>query len=387
MALLYLCTSGLFIWAVTAVKFLQEQIKEYRTECLDKVLNALMGKALEDINALYSLIFRVTHNKHTTNWDFEKFRWIVGAIIVVREPLCLEDLAGLLDLRQTPSSRPVDVVNFVQRLRTVLVAGAGVVDGKTVPRIHKSFFEFITNPDVFVAKDRHPNTDSRFYVDPELAEAQIALRCLHQFRLSYDKLVGLHEAQRYPPLPGQLRYASRFCASHIRHVPRGNPAFSAIIEGPSTKFSHPRTLLHAVSNGGNPYSLSTLSLSSDQSKLSSTSPDYSRRWDMTTGNKFCMTLTGHQHLVNCLAFSPDGKQLVSGSLDQTLKAWDLHTGLCLSTLTGHPDAVLAVAFSPVGDQIASCADDYTVHVWSSSTFLRSFGSALYMSHPRGTVHR
>jgi len=359
--------SGLFIWAVTAVKFLQEQLEEYGTECLDEVLNALTGEALEDINALYGLILRITH-KNATDWDFEKFRRIVGAIIVLREPLCLEDLVELLDLRQTSSSRSVDLVNFVRRLRTVLVAGAGTVDATTVPRLHKSFFEFITSPDVFAAKDGHPYVDGRFHVDPELAEAQIALRCLRQFRLSYDKLVGPPEAQQYLSLPGQLRYASRFWSSHIRHVSQGQPAFSAIIEDASMNHSYVRTLLNASSKSGKANPL-TLSLSSDQSKLSTSSPDYSSRWDMTTGNKLHTILTGHQDLVNCLAFSPDGKRLVSGSSDQTLKAWDLHTGLCLGTLTGHSAEVLAVAFSPIGDHIASGAKDCTILVWSSTTFL------------------
>jgi len=362
MALLGLRASGLFIWAVTAAKFLQEQIEEYGTECLDEVLSALTGEALEDINTLYGLILRVTHNKHATDWDFEKFRRIVGAIIVLQEPLCLEDLVELLDPRQTQSSRRVDLVNFVRRLRTVLVAGAGVVDSKTVPRLHKSFFEFITSPDVFAAKDGHPYIDSRFCVDPELAESQIALRCLHQFCLSYDKLV---EAEGYSSLPGQLRYASRFWSSHIRHVSPGKPGI--IIDGASMNFSRVRTLLHALSTSGN-VNLLTLSLSSDQSELSTSSPDYSSRWEMATGNEFGMMLTGHQDLVNCLAFSPDGKQLVSGSSDQTLKIWDLHTGSCLDTQMSHSATVLAVAFSPAGDQIASTARDCSIRFWNSTSF-------------------
>ena len=55
MALLGSCASCLF---VTTAKFLQEQIEEYRTECLDEVLNALAGEVLEDINALCGLTCR-----------------------------------------------------------------------------------------------------------------------------------------------------------------------------------------------------------------------------------------------------------------------------------------------------------------------------------------
>jgi WD40 repeat protein len=44
------------------------------------------------------------------------------------------------------------------------------------------------------------------------------------------------------------------------------------------------------------------------------------------------TLEGHQQWVKAIAFSPEGQILVSGSFDQTLKLWDLHTKVCLMTI-------------------------------------------------------
>jgi len=160
MSMLAARASGLFIWAVTVARFLQEQIDEYGTQYLEEILDALTGEALRDINALYGSILRVTHPRHATDWDFETFRRIMGAIVVLREPLCLEDLANLLDLRETPSRPHVDIVNFVRRLRTVLVAGADPVHDKTIPRLHKSFFECITSPSAFTDKDENWGTSS-----------------------------------------------------------------------------------------------------------------------------------------------------------------------------------------------------------------------------------
>ena len=38
------------------------------------------------------------------------------------------------------------------------------------------------------------------------------------------------------------------------------------------------------------------------------------------------TLTGHSHVVLSVAYSPDGKHIVSGSWDRTVKVWNAATG-------------------------------------------------------------
>src|SRR5215510_262010 len=78
-----------------------------------------------------------------------------------------------------------------------------------------------------------------------------------------------------------------------------------------------------------------------------------------------LTLKGHIHIVDSVAFSPDGNRLASGSADQTVKLWDAVAGQELLTLRGHGDRVLSVTFSPDGRRLASGSVDRTVKVWDA----------------------
>ena len=78
-------------------------------------------------------------------------------------------------------------------------------------------------------------------------------------------------------------------------------------------------------------------------------------------------MKGHKDCVKSVAFSPDGKQIVSGSRDQTVRVWDASTGNNLKVLESHTDSVTSVAFSPNGKQIVSGSYDKSVRVWDAST--------------------
>ena len=76
---------------------------------------------------------------------------------------------------------------------------------------------------------------------------------------------------------------------------------------------------------------------------------------------------GHTSKANSVAYSPDGKTIVTGSDDGTLKIWNAKTGLLIKTLAGHTDYVTSVAYSPDGKTIASGELGKTIKLWNAQT--------------------
>jgi WD40 repeat protein len=78
-------------------------------------------------------------------------------------------------------------------------------------------------------------------------------------------------------------------------------------------------------------------------------------------------LAGHEDVILCLAFSPDGQLLATGSRDRTVRLWDVTTGRPRAVLTGHTGSVFSLAFSPDGRRLASGGFDMTVRLWDLTT--------------------
>lgn len=86
-------------------------------------------------------------------------------------------------------------------------------------------------------------------------------------------------------------------------------------------------------------------------------------------------LAYHTAIVNCLAFSPDGKTLASGDKEGAICLWDAHTGnpLGIVLFLRPKNTVNSVAFSPDGSTIASGHENGTIGLWKARTgkFLRT----------------
>ena len=89
-------------------------------------------------------------------------------------------------------------------------------------------------------------------------------------------------------------------------------------------------------------------------------------WDADKGQEL-FSLKGHTDPVSSVAFSPDGRRILTGSGDNTAKVWDADKGQVLLSLKGHTGWVTSVAFSPDGRRILTGSWDSTAKVWDADT--------------------
>jgi WD40 repeat protein len=97
--------------------------------------------------------------------------------------------------------------------------------------------------------------------------------------------------------------------------------------------------------------------------------------DVETGNEVA-ALHGHGGAIRAVAFSADGKRVLTGSADGTARAWDAATGQPIVALGGHDGPVRAVACSPDGSQVLTGSADGTAKLWD----VRNPGAVTFRAH-------
>jgi WD40 repeat protein len=91
--------------------------------------------------------------------------------------------------------------------------------------------------------------------------------------------------------------------------------------------------------------------------------EFLKIWDAKTG-ELVTNLKGHTSTVYCLAWTPDGETLISGSFDHSIRMWTTTTWQQIAVLTGHTNIVHGIAVSPNGRILASASWDKTAQLWN-----------------------
>ena len=101
-------------------------------------------------------------------------------------------------------------------------------------------------------------------------------------------------------------------------------------------------------------------------------------YELITQRHRKITLYGHSDSVYSVSISPDKENIISGSFDETIRLWNLHTKTTIAVFKGHCSPVLCVKFAPISHYFASGGSDRTARLWAinSSGALRIFAGHL-----------
>ncbi len=229
---------------------------------------------------------------------------------------------------------------------------------------------------------RKPKTSRGEREDPDfspfllmLVVAGIALVCLLLYALLYPVLFGDGD-QEYRIVPYGSDLSPTPTENPIASLPTAQPLPSAtfapvITPTPAPTSSVPLPITASTVTGltvsaqmsGLSAGVSGIAFSPDGTRIAAGSLDGTVRvWEVASRRPI-FTLTSASKRVNSVAFSADGSRLIAGGQDNVVRWWDMSTGAELPPLTGPTASVNGVAFSPVGLIAAAASDDSRVYVW------------------------
>jgi hypothetical protein len=213
--------TGLFIYASTVVKFVGSRHYPPHKR-LALVVSLPQDTAREGefgLNHLYTQVLTQAFCDADLGDDelYHHFRSVVGAVLLVFNPLSIKSLSGLLHGFDMPS----DITTILHPLHSLLLVPDNTEE--PVQTFHKSFPDFLTDPDR--CKDKH------FYVDPSVHHEELLLLCLNlmEERLkknicNLDDYTALDEVEDLPQrrtvcVGEALEYVCCFWTKHLLKTP------------------------------------------------------------------------------------------------------------------------------------------------------------------------
>ncbi len=125
--------------------------------------------------------------------------------------------------------------------------------------------------------------------------------------------------------------------------------------------------LETVIQKGHSNVIKSVAFSRDGKYLVSASRDKTvKLWEVSTGREI-RTFIEHTETVTTAQFDSSGTQIITGGADNLVKIWEVATGKELATLKGHQDLITFACFSPDDKFIFSGGYDWKARIWNAKT--------------------
>ncbi|RFU81030.1 wd40 repeat [Trichoderma arundinaceum] len=409
----------LFIFAATACRFVQDRRIGGPKEQLAKILEHQTSHK-SSLDATYlpiveGLVAGLSASEKSQ--VAERFRQVVGSIVILASPLCTPSLARLFAM-------PLDVIeDQLDLLHSVLFVPS---DRSTPVRLlHLSFRDFLVDKEKANELERYP-----FWVDEQEAHQRLATQCL-QLLSTNDTLrrniCGLQlpstpRSEIYQQtidavLPPEVQYACRYWVYHwkesmykikdgglverflVNHLLHWLEALSLIgrisecigmvhdllglLDLEQSSFTSKllrdarRIILHyrsIIDYSPLQVYYSAIVFAPEQSIVRTQFRNELPAWlslpaQVASEWDSCLQTLEGQTWVTSVAFSHDSNVIASASVEATIKLWDTVTGTCISTLEGHSSPVRSIAFSHDSKMLVSSSefDENTIKIWDVMT--------------------
>ena len=219
--------AGLFIYASTVVKFVASRNHQPTKRLADIVglPQSTVQEGRSGLDKLYTEVLQVAFLDGEADEEefYSCFRSVVGAVILVFNPLSIPTLSDILGIS--------DVSTVLRSLHSLLIVPASQPNETSISVLHKSFPDFLTDP--------KRCTDNRFFINPSACHTDILLSCLNVMKGGLKRdicqlgFVDLSEvkdlpAQRKAYIGGALGYACQFWTIHLVESVNSGPEVGEI---------------------------------------------------------------------------------------------------------------------------------------------------------------
>ena len=219
--------SGLFIYASTVIKFVasQHHPPDERLALITSLPQNTLHEGQSGVDLLYTQVLEEAF--YSIDQEFySHFKSVLGAVLLIFNPLSINTLSHLLGNCGTPSR----MYNALRALHSLLLIPESME--YPVQTFHKSFPDFLMDPERCKVE--------RFFIDPSVHHQEILLSCLNLMKerlkknicdlddyASLNKVEGLHVCCQ-TQIGDALGYACQFWAKHLVEVPSNGPGVGEV---------------------------------------------------------------------------------------------------------------------------------------------------------------